>query len=269
MRMFLVMQRPSQRCHFHARGAASVVLTACVCLLLLGSTASATPAPHVSWMLPSSATADSPVSFTWTASHLAPHSQLVVQRQEGTARSWRTVARLTGASGSASLPGLPMGSYRLRLAVLGSRHLVRGYQQRLLEAFGEVPFSSLFPGHGHPVYAAATSSFPYVSFAYGVNNTDGVLTDSQNNCRSVHLEFVPGTVGSFSSEMVGQLGTMTLVQESQDPASVTVPFNTVGTLDANVVVGQSWSVNFSQTGEYLFTFYVNGSASCDSAVAVS
>ena len=51
--------------------------------------------------------------------------------------------------------------------------------------------------------------------------------------------------------------------------SVTTPFNVAAGLTAAVIPGQSWSVNFSQTGNQgQFEYFINGSGVCDSAAAL-
>jgi hypothetical protein len=241
-------------------------------LLALGganSAAMAAPRSHVSWRLPAS-TAGSPTPFSWSSAHLLPGSVVVVQRPVGTARVWRTVVRLSGVSGTASLPALALGSYRLRLAVIAGRQVL-AHQQRVLHVFGPVPLGTLFPSFNHSlhgVYSTPTSAFPFID---RTGETSGVLSANHNPCRSVHLEFVPGNEASgLVNYFEGEQATMTLVQETRDPVSVTTPFNVVAGLTATVIPGQSWSVNFSQTGNQgLFEYFINGSAVCDSAAALS
>jgi len=56
-----------------------------------------------------------------------------------------------------------------------------------------------------------------------------------------------------------------VVQETRDPVSASAPFNGLGSLDAQLVPGHSWSVTLSHAGGVSpLTFYMNGSASCDS-----
>jgi hypothetical protein len=87
---------------------------------------------------------------------------------------------------------------------------------------------------------------------------------TRNPCRSVHVDFIPGT--DDGSEMVAnQSGTATIVQQSMNPVSATVLPQTVGSLDARLVPGQSWSLNVTQDtfeGSRILTWYVNGTVSC-------
>jgi hypothetical protein len=233
--------------------------------LSIGLTASAAEArrPSATWTLPSSADAGSAVPYTWTAQRLKTGTVLVVQRQEGTAHSWHTVIQLGNrSSGSGQLPGMPLGRYRLRVAALGSRGRALAQQVHGLNVYGQVPFSSLFGPRegGSGVYTTPTHTFPYV-ISGDDNFSDGVavIADPHNNCRSVHIEFMASSVADAQ-------GVVTVVQETLDPASASAPINSVGSLDAPVVPGHSWSVNLSQTGGagYYLHFYLAGSASCDS-----
>jgi len=80
----------------------------------------------------------------------------------------------------------------------------------------------------------------------------------------VHISFVsrdyyyPSTLGTE---------TVTLVQERSDPVSASAAYNTIGSLDAELVAGQSWAVNTSHVSErqdFDAISYFNGYAVCDS-----
>jgi hypothetical protein len=111
--------------------------------LNLGTAHAAPPKPVVSWTLPSQADAGAAIPYSWTASNLKPGSRLVVQRQMGTARTWRTVASLGSLSGSGQLPGLKLGSYWLRIADIGPKRKIWAQQKLRLRVFGDVPFTML------------------------------------------------------------------------------------------------------------------------------
>jgi len=258
-------------------------------LLVLASVATLIAVPavaeaaSVSWTLPGMADASAAVPFRWSA-HPKPGSRLVVQRQEGTARFWRTVLGLPGSpSGSASLPGLPLGTYQLRIADIGQRGAVLAQQPRALQVFGDVPFSTLFNANvehqavvgfnGNTGPGTATTPTQTIQYACGgvagVGNPAVTVTD--NNCRSIHFDFLPTLPEEgVPSNYVGATGTITVVQQTLDPVSATAPLDSGGSLDAALVPGQSWSMNSSaslpQPGEDSFYIYVNGYASCDSSV---
>lgn len=254
---------------------ALAALLACLCWLLLVSAVLANPTRRIAWTLPGSANAGSPVAFSWTAGHLRPGDRLVVQRQEGLAHAWLTMLRLpTEPTGSAQLPGLPLGSYHLRIAVVG-RGVVQAQQPRSLNVFGKVPLSTLFGSSHRGVYATPTTAFPYVLEANdlldGARGT-GVITVAHNPCQAIFLEFVPGTSQAFplpAEDYIGDVGTLAIVQESLDPASASAAFDAVNSVNDRLVPGQSWSVNVSQpANEESLYFYMNGYGSCDRAVVL-
>jgi hypothetical protein len=249
-------------------------------LLALGSAspaALAAPRTRVSWQLPV-ATAGSPTSVNWSVSHQLPGSVVVIQRPVGTARVWRTLLRLSGTHGTASLPAYPLGSYRLRLAVIAGPQVL-AQRQRILHVFGKVALAKLLDDDPiyKGVYATPTASFAY-DFWYDnlVNGMDqGVISVEHNPCESVSLEFAIGNPnpGYPANDFAGDVGTVTVVQQTRDPVSASAPFNGLNSFTAGVVPGQSWSINLSESGptagEFGFYFYLNGSAVCDSTAVPS
>jgi hypothetical protein len=240
-----------------------------LCPLAATQPALAHARPQTSLGIPGAITAGQPTAFAWTAKSIPSRTALVVQRQEGTRSVWRTVVRLgQGTKGSGTLPRVPIGSYRLRIADLDRRGHVLSEQRRRVNAFGDVTFSSLFGrgggGSGAGVYNAPTTVFPYaLNFYNGVVNYSA-FTVAPNPCRSVHLTFIAGPPGEGEDvQITHQHGTATIVQESADPVSATAVGNSVATIDAQLVPGQSWGVRLAQDGGLLFRWYVNGSANCD------
>ena len=231
-------------------------------LLLLAMTPTlATAKPSVSLTLPSVVDAGAAIPFSWGSYGAPVGSRLVLQRQQGTAGVWRSVSGLTGPSGTGQLPGLGIGTYRLRVANLRRRNKVRAQQSRPLAAFGNVPFSTLFGTGRSGVYSMPDRAFAYVlNFYMGGRGSEPAFTVSQNRCRSVHMDFVPG----HDFDQTGMTATVSVVQQSLDPVTVTTPYNTVASLDAALVRGQAWSVLLSQTPGNAFDIYVNGFASCSS-----
>ena len=253
----------------------STLLATLGCALVFAPASLAAPRPRVSWQLPAAKTG-SPTSVNWSVSHQLPGSVLVIQRPVGTARVWRTLVRLSGSHGTASLPAYPLGSYRLRLAVIAGPQVL-AQQHRVLHVFGKVPLATLIGDSAEKgVYATPTAAFPYVTVFDDRIDGDqgqGVIRVSHSACRSVVLEFVPGTDPGFplpASDYAEERGAVSVVQQTRDPVSATTSFDGVNSVSASVVLGQSWSVNLSQSGgdgEVLY-FYVNGSAECDSAMAL-
>ncbi len=234
--------------------------------------------PQVTWTLPSGVSEGQTIPFSWKATgHLGRNYRLVVQRPVGTAHTWRTMLRLRTRKGSAELPGQKLGTYRFRLAVLrGHRTLA----QRVagIGVFGQVPFSALLhdgyltTGHlENGVYATPSTSFPYVGGAYvgdhGRPNT--VFSVNHNRCSAVHVGFVLGeTPGEGYSYPASIYGVVSLVQQSRDPVASEVPLNGIGSVDAELVPGQTWSLLVEENNRNGIsggpTVYFNGYAICDS-----
>jgi hypothetical protein len=237
---------------------ARAVLLALLLLPLLGASAQARR-PVLSLTLPATgADAGAPVTYSWTVSR-AKQVRVVLQRQQGTAHTWRTVVRLQGAGGSGQLPGFSLGRYPFRIAAFGAHKKLLAEQRRTLAVFGSVPLSTLFPYKQSNTYATPTRAFSYTLRFYTGGLENPVLSVTKNNCRSVHLDFVPG------EGQAGEVGTVSLVQETLDPVAVSAAHDVIGALDAALVPGKSWSINLSQAGgNDAFTFYFNGSAMCDS-----
>jgi hypothetical protein len=115
-----------------------VGLVAATLVCLAAPVADATP--RVSFKMPPASAAGKPIRFVYTTSGLDRAQRVVVQRQRGTARVWRTALKLSRKrSASAKFPGLASDKYRLRIAALGHDGNVLAQQQRSLTV---VPFST-------------------------------------------------------------------------------------------------------------------------------
>jgi hypothetical protein len=235
-----------------------------VAMVLVGTTlalpagASARPRPAVSLSL-ARASEGAPISFTWSARHVGS-ARLVVQRPVGTAHTWKTMLKLSGTGGTGELPGVALGRYRYRLAALKG-HRVLAQEVAGVSVFGQVPLATLLGEVTHEgVWNTPTTAFPYVAtFDQGA-----AFSVQHNHCVSVHISFLLVRGGLNSSvDKSGFSGTLTVVQESRDPVSATVPYEGIGSVDAQLAPGQTWGVNTSASPEYL-EFLVNGYAVCDS-----
>lgn len=221
------------------------------------SSASASTA-RLSWTLPHSVSEGQPIAFSWSGGRIGHGRKLVVQRQVGTAHSWKSVLRLRSRSGTAELPGLPLGRYRLRLAEFSRMGRLLVQQVAGLGVFGEVPLGTLL-GAREQVYSTSSFTFPYVLSHQIVGDEITALTVERNHCRSVHIAFVPGE-GYYSSAT----GTVSVIQETQAPISASTAKNTLGSLDAALVPGQSWSIT-ETSDDVEPVFFFNGYAVCSSA----
>lgn len=244
------------------------LLCAVVAWLALASSAEARPHASVAWTLPHGVNEGVAIPFSWTGSHLGRKHRLVVQRPVGTAHTWQTILKLPSNSGSAELPGLSLGRYRLRLADLHG-HRVLAQQVAGIGVYGSVPFTTLFRdyGEGPGVYTTPSASFPYIywSGAGDLNAPSTAFTVTHNHCLAVHVAFVPGyaNLPSYYDKST-VTGTVAVVQESRDPVSASAPYDGISSVDAPLVPGQSWSVIASHQGEFEPLIYLNGYAICDS-----
>jgi hypothetical protein len=258
-------------------------LTAVACLgviAMLACTPSAVakkhrrePHPAVSWSLPRSANEGTSIPFSWSGRHLGRKHRLVIQQPVGTAHIWKTIMKLGSNSGSAELPGMPLGKYRLRIADLAG-HRVLARKVAGVGVFGQVPFLTLFKTSNYEidlrppgVYTTPSASFPYASsFDPGAaDSPNTAFTVEHNHCVAVHMDFVPSHPeldAWYNPSTVS--GAVTVVQEASGPVSASAPYDGIGTLDAALAPGQSWSVNVSYQGEFQPSIYLNGYAVCDS-----
>jgi len=230
-------------------------------------TASAKPAVRLT--LPGSADAGIAIQYSFTAARVPPRSKLVIQRQMGTANRFRTVATLRRTpSGTGKLPGLRLGRHRLRIAVIGrnkasgksAASVVLAQQRKTLTVFDDVPFSTLFSRSGRGgTHNTPTRTFSY-AFArrYPQDGTGFLPTvDKANNtCKSVHVDFVVARNGS------GEMGTLSVVQESRDPVATTAPVAAISAVDAPLTPGEAWSIAVGGADQSGVVFYVNGTANC-------
>jgi len=206
------------------------------------------------------ATASSPITFAYRSAKLTGFDRVVLQRSEGTAHHWTTVAALKPDSqGTSQLTGLPLGQYLFRIAVLGHGEVVAS-QRRWLRVFGNVPFASIGGGENRGTLALATTTFDYV-LTFEAPGTG--FTSSRTTCRSVSLRFVATVISAVGN---GEPVTFkySVVQADRDPTGVAGGEREPIELNATLIPGTSWAINVQQlTGGYhLDEIYVNGSAFC-------
>jgi len=193
--------------------------------------------------------------------------RLLVQRPEGTGHAWRTIAVLRGSKGSGTLPPLMLGVYQYRIVNLAAHNRALAQQQDQLRVFGQVAFATLLNNPGGGVYTSSTSAFPWVVratwYETEIGRSDTVFgISTTNTCRTAHVKFADQM---YASSVPNPTVTISVVQQSSDPVSTTVPANTGGTVDAPVVPGQPWSVVLTSNVANNGNLYFNGYADCYSA----
>jgi hypothetical protein len=168
------------------------------------------------------------------------------------------VERLSAGHGRATVPGLALGSYHVRIAVFSGGRVLAQSRRALLSVFGTVPISVLFSGTGigdNPTTntSGAITGYP-LKFVNGTPNWTAFDVTS-NPCRSVSLRFLAARL--FSDDPQENV-TVSAAGQSSDATT-----GTYGTLNAAVTPGESWSLQFAQPAVDL-DWGVAGSASCDS-----
>jgi hypothetical protein len=163
---------------------------------------------------------------------------------------------------------LALGVYQYRIVNLAAHNRVLAQQQHQLRVFGQVAFATLLNNPSGGVYTSSTSAFPWVVMAnwyeteVGRSNTVfGIPTT--NTCRDAHVEFADQM---YTSSVPNPTVTISVVQQSSDPVSTTVPANAGGTVDAAVVPGQPWSVVLTSNIANNGSLYFNGYADCYSSI---
>jgi hypothetical protein len=248
-------------------------------LLVSGTSASAAAAHRLALSLPPTAHAGASVGYAYAASGFPRGTRVALQRQEGTADSWRTVASKPAGNGSGQLAALPLGRYAFRLAVIAHSRRILAQQHRVLEVYGQVPLSRLFALEGGAgggafytgkihggVYTTPTGTFPYAMQLFANEAQQFTFTTtSTSNCDALNLEFVPGEADSADPGAATATTTLSVLQQTLPPASATAAPKTRASLSARLAPGTSWSITTQATGANFGDVYVNGYGTCFSA----
>lgn len=234
-------------------------------LVLAGLAPAASAKPRVALTFPpNGADAGARIAFSYTAAAVPSNSRVVLQRQMGTAKVFRTVLNLRAATTTpGNAPALDLGRYRFRIAVLQRRRgrtRVLAEQRRLVSVYGLVPIGRLV-ATGGGTFTTPSRTFQYARKTDFVNQPETVLqVSASNSCRFVHIDWVASR--GYNSNAA--TGTMTIVQEIADPVSSSAPRDEVSAVEAPVAPGKSWSLRASNSSMEGLEFYVNGTASCSS-----
>jgi hypothetical protein len=160
------------------------------------------------------------------------------------------------------MPGLAMGSYRLRVVTTGPRPRVVSQASRPVHVFKRIPLSELVTTPGGVFETLIDDSpFPW-AVAGHPGLIDGaptpshrLLVDSGNTCRALHVEFTAGH--NAQSAYIDVAG-------ASSPARATTETGVLRSVDAQLVPGRPWSLVAATTASSVYV-YVNGVATCYSA----
>lgn len=217
------------------------------------------------------ASAGSPMRYSYSTARVPVKATLVIQRAVGTAHRFKTVARLAhGASGSGTLAALNLGQYSFRIAAIVDRRtrhrqttVVLAQQTVRARVFGTVTFAGFF-NQNELTATLPESTFTYVFRGNSIETgppVNLVTVAAKNNvCRSVHVDWVPV---NYWMNAPPQTSELLIVQESTGPVSRTANDKQMNEVDAGLIPGQSWGINYAVTSPRSeMNGYVNGTLSC-------
>lgn len=231
---------------------------------------------HAGLSLPASVEANQPISFSYRLANLPGHDRLYLQHPVGTAHYWRDLARLTpSAHGIAQTTGLPMGTFRYRLAITAGKQTIWAGHPVSVRSYVNVPLDRLVPSAEPGSVVIGSNTFNYVFIVHSDEDIAGttfqVLGSHDTNCRYLALEI--GYADAFFSTNLYWVAVLT--QQTQTPVSVTIWPEQVVPLAASLIPGQSWSLGLtlekSTPADYEggANIYLNGYANCDTDSALS
>ena len=243
----------------------SACLVGAVLAVLLLAPEAGAEAPGVVLTIPANrVTADHAFVVRYRALDVPAGSVLYLQKQEGTARVWKSIKAWKSTSGSALAPGVPLGMWTYRIIAVHAGRVLAASEPRVLYAYGNVPLGVICRGHGvcttPHTEVVATHAFTWVTgidttFATEYPKFYAILNANSTTCRSAVLEFAsqrPTTPGTGKTYIE-------LLQASSDPQEASTGPNSVGVLRATLD-GGPWYVEVSDTqGKGVV---VNGTWSC-------
>jgi hypothetical protein len=220
--------------------------------------------------------ASSPVGVTYASTGVRPGSLLVFQRQFGSAKVWKSVAKFTiGGSRTVttSLPSDPIGSYLYRGVIEVHGKTVMQTPDRFLYSYGAVPLSTICSEMSSGDGGCSVGSVQLQnSIIYNYEFSD--YTESQASPGDDELSFpatscdsgsLTITVGLIDNTNPGGSATVQIAQSASDPQIVTIPdtsqqlfnFN----LDGGPFIIDDWYTPGSNNNSYERLFY-SGTFDC-------
>jgi len=218
--------------------------------------------------------AGTPISVSYRVSGVRAGSLLTFEREFGTAKVWKPVAKfklVAPGDATVSLPSDPIGSYLYKLRVTTGRKVVRLTSSHPLYSYGDVSFLTICNGatggngvncgsgsvqlQNSTIYNYQDQTNTYASAAPGTNE----ISFPNTSCRSGSLTI---ETGYSNATQPGDVSTVQIAQSASDPQLTSLPdtsqtvfnFN----LDGGPFVLDDWS-NDSNNGEVL---YYSGTFNC-------
>jgi hypothetical protein len=253
------------------RAALAVLSSTALAVTAAPAAAAPKPKPKLTFTIAAHVETAARIPFSYTGKSLPAGAHLVVQRQVGTGAAWKTIAKLHGAKGKATLAPLPVGKRLLRLVLLDEHNKGLTSAKRLVVVFGHVPLGSMIqyeqaPQTGSVLVGAYT--FPYVATTQGPGPERTLWSDA-STCRSMHFDLASSHDNPSQTSEAWQVS---LTQESKDPVTATIAPDQIGSLDAVIVLGQPWSLTVAAPGETssnAVRLAVNGWGDCYEAGTVT
>lgn len=206
--------------------------------------------PSVSWSFAStSIDAGASPMVNYASRKLPPRTKLMLQRQFGTSGTWRTVAALSGRSGSFVAPAVGQGRYVYRVAAVQRKKKVLAKRTGTLYAYAPVSLQTFLNISSSQTTEIGGRLFRWVK-SWNALTSSTVFSVDSHTCRTLSLE--AGLTGGNS-----ETALVEIVQEAADPSSMTLFKDQVSSVQVPLASG-ALEVSHSRSA-YGF---LNGELSC-------
>jgi len=240
----------------------SVAVFGLVALFSLTTVSSASAgAPGVSFSINHSRVAvGGHTKASYSVTQKAGNQRIYLQRTFGTKQVFRTVEKLSSTSGTVRInaPAV-LGSYRYRVAVVG-RGKVKAAAYEKLFAYDLVSLGRLMR-EGSDTEQIGSNLFAYVwGTDYWTSDPRQVFKLNSTSCR---LLAISAGYKTFDNGAPPAVGTVTVVQENADPASLAIPTGTVQGYGVKLT-GRAFELQAQRDLglDWESGLYINGFASC-------
>lgn len=183
------------------------------------------------------------ISFSTT--NVPGGARILLQREFGTAKVWKSVERLHGRSGSATAPAVPLGQYLYRVDIVVAKTAASSPPKKLY-AYGAVPFQTVCAAiRGScdtQTEQIGTTIFTYVwsanADAYPRYSQD--ISEKSTTCRTGTLQLAqPNSDGTNDAYLQ-------IIQSASDPENGSTVAGTIGTF-AITFDGGPWILNVASS----------------------